>query len=59
METILGILVLLVILVTYLLPSFIAINRNNKDVNSIMVVNIFLGWTLLGWVVALAWAVKN
>lgn len=26
---------------------------------AIFVVNLFLGWTLIGWVVALAWAVTK
>ena len=31
-------------------------HRNTAVAGPIAVVNLFLGWTLLGWVVALAWA---
>jgi hypothetical protein len=40
----------------YLLPSFVAANRKCKAGAGIAVINIFLGWTFIGWVVALAWA---
>jgi len=45
--------------VVYFLPSFIAIQRNHTSDGGIIVVNIFLGWTFLGWVVALAWAMSG
>lgn len=51
--------VLFVIAILYFLPSVIASRRKNKSANSIFVVNLFLGWTLLGWVIALAWSVSN
>lgn len=40
----------------YMLPSIVAIKRNHKQKNSIGVLNFFLGWTFLGWIVALIWA---
>lgn len=40
----------------YLLPTIVAHQRNHASLAAIFVVNLFLGWTLLGWVVALAWA---
>jgi hypothetical protein len=40
----------------YLLPSIIADHRNHCRSFEIFVLNILLGWTLLGWVAALAWA---
>lgn len=43
----------------YLLPTIIASNRSHPNVAPIAVINIFLGWTLLGWVVALAWSVSS
>ena len=41
----------------YLLPSFIAIPKRNAA--AIFALNLLLGWTLLGWVVALVWARKD
>ena len=47
-------LVLVIGLLIYLLPSIVGYKK--KNANAIMVLNIFLGWTLVGWVVALVWA---
>ena len=41
----------------YFAPTFIAAYRKLGDVWAILVINLFLGWTIVGWVVALAWAV--
>jgi len=41
----------------YFIPTLIAMGRNTKRMAGIIVVNIFLGWTLLGWVGAMVWAV--
>ena len=41
----------------YFLPSIVG--RKKKDFAAIFVVNLFLGWTLVGWVVALAWGIKH
>jgi Superinfection immunity protein len=45
--------------VMYFLPSIIALGRNKRDITAIMLLNFFLGWTMIGWVVALVWAVKT
>ena len=42
----------------YFLPSIIALARSKRNTLSIFLLNIFLGWTLVGWVVALVWAVR-
>jgi len=44
--------------VMYFLPSIIALARNKRDISGIVLLNFFLGWTMIGWVVALVWAVK-
>lgn len=51
--------ILLLILVAigfclYFLPSFIASRRHHHQFGTILVLNIFLGWTFIGWVVCLA-----
>ncbi|HEY7352110.1 MAG TPA: superinfection immunity protein, partial [Terriglobales bacterium] len=45
--------------VLYFLPAIIAFARSKRDAVSILVLNIFLGWTMIGWVVALVWALKQ
>ena len=38
----------------YFLPAFVA--RHKRNAKAILVLNLFLGWTLIGWVIALVWA---
>jgi hypothetical protein len=45
--------------VMYFLPSIIALVRSKRDITAIVLLNFFLGWTMIGWVVALIWAVKT
>jgi len=46
-------------LVMYFLPSILAFARNKRDTTGIVLLNFLLGWTMIGWVVALVWAVKT
>jgi hypothetical protein len=41
----------------YFLPSFAA--RKKKNFTAIFILNLFLGWTFVGWVIALVWAAKG
>jgi Superinfection immunity protein len=45
-------------LALYFLPSIIALARNKRDTLAIFLLNFFLGWTFIGWIVSLVWAVK-
>ncbi|MFA5056470.1 MAG: superinfection immunity protein [Opitutaceae bacterium] len=49
----------IVSIVLYFLPAGIAIRRSHRNDLAIFVLNLFLGWTFLGWVVALVWAFTN
>jgi hypothetical protein len=40
----------------YFLPTIVARERAHMSAGAVFVVNLFLGWTFLGWVGALAWA---
>lgn len=40
----------------YLFPTFFAASRGRQNTGAIFVLNLFLGWSGLGWVAALAWA---
>jgi hypothetical protein len=42
-----------------MLPTFEAWVNKHPNIKSIALVNFFLGWTLIGWVVPLAWAFTN
>lgn len=41
----------------YLLPSILAREKNNFT--SVLLLNVLLGWTVIGWVVSLIWALKT
>jgi ABC-type sugar transport system permease subunit len=43
----------------YFLPFAIAFNRKRANTGAIFALNLFLGWSLIGWVVALVWALKE
>ena len=40
----------------YFLPTVIGALRRAKGLVGIVLVNIFLGWTFVGWVIALVWS---
>nr|WP_226852702.1 superinfection immunity protein [Acidithiobacillus thiooxidans] len=42
----------------YFIPTIIAIRRKKSNLAAIMVLNIFLGWSLVGWVISLVWALS-
>jgi hypothetical protein len=44
--------------VMYFLPSIIALARSKRDLLGIFLLNLFLGWSVIGWVIALVWAAK-
>jgi Superinfection immunity protein len=54
-----ALLVLLALLAAYFLPAFIASRRKVPHTGSVVVINVFLGWTMVGWVVALAMACRD
>lgn len=41
----------------YFIPSIVA--HNKSQATSVLILNLFLGWTFVGWVAALVWAVSN
>ena len=57
MEGVPLLIVLVVVSVTiYLLPSWIASSRNHHQKWAIFALNLLLGWTFVGWVIAFVWA---
>ena len=51
--------ILALLLAVYMIPFIVASSRAHPQKMPILILNIFLGWTLLGWVGALVWAVAN
>ncbi len=54
-----GVFVLLFGAGLYFIPAIVAVIRKVPNIGSVIVVNLFLGWTLIGWVVALAMAARS
>jgi uncharacterized membrane protein YqaE (UPF0057 family) len=44
------------VLAFYFLPTIVALVRGHWAVSAVFVLNFLLGWTLIGWMVALVWA---
>ena len=47
------------LLFVYMIPMFIAIIRHHKQKISVIILNLFLGWTFVGWIMALMWALSE
>jgi hypothetical protein len=58
-DTGLGFGYLAILLLIYFLPAAIAFSRGHVNAGAILVLNLFLGWTALGWIVALVWSFMN
>lgn len=50
------VLLLVLCVAVYFLPSIIAKARHHHNQTPIVLVNLFFGWTAIGWIVALIWA---
>ena len=47
------------LLVLYFLPTLIAAVRRHTQETPIFIINLLFGWTIIGWVVALAWSTAH
>lgn len=50
---------IIICLALYLLPALIAVIRRAPDITTVVLLNILLGWTLIGWVASLAIALRK
>lgn len=57
--TIAGIIGIIGAIVVYWVPAVTAWVRHVPNKGSVFVVNLFLGWTVIGWIVALAMAMRD
>jgi hypothetical protein len=57
--TILVLLMFILGLGMYFLPTILAVTRHHVNALAIFIVNFLTGWSLVGWVVALVWSVKK
>jgi hypothetical protein len=59
MSPIVVILIVLLSIVSYWTPAIVAWIRHVPNAGSVTVINGFLGWTVIGWIVALAMACRS
>ena len=52
-------LVIVLIVTFYFLPTLIAFLRQHKNKLAIFLLNLLLGWSVLGWVASLVWSVMR
>ena len=52
-------LLIIAFVIWYFIPTIIAYARGNKKASTISKFNSFLGWTVIGWFVALTWATQS
>ena len=43
----------------YFLPAIVAMMRGHRNTGSVTILNLFLGWTFVGWVAALVWSASD
>ena len=43
----------------YFIPTIVAIARHAKNILGIILLNIFAGWTFVGWIIALVWSITD
>ena len=55
----LGMILAILIFGVYFLPTLIAFLRRHKNKLAIFFLNILLGWTGIGWAIALVWSVMK
>ena len=58
-SSVMAIVLLVVGVVLYFAPSFVAGNRGHHNGGAIFFLNLLAGWTLIGWLVALIWALSS
>ncbi|MGH7934128.1 MAG: superinfection immunity protein [Candidatus Binataceae bacterium] len=49
----------LLVTLAYFLPTAAAINRHHPAFHSVFILNLFFGWTIVGWFAALSWATRR
>jgi uncharacterized membrane protein len=54
-----SVVILVIAMVVYFLPSIVAYKDKRAAWVGIAILNVLLGWTILGWIAALIWAVTG
>ena len=57
MEVIVILLIISITLIVYFTPSYLG--RNKRDADAIFTLNLYWAWTIVGWLVAVVWALRS
>ncbi len=58
-DQILAALFCLFLIFLYLLPTVTASSRYHRNTGPIFLTNLFFGWSILGWLIALIWSFSD
>lgn len=47
------------LILVYFIPSINAFWKGKRNKTAVLTLNFFLGWTVIGWIVALIWSSTN
>lgn len=50
---------LLILAVVYFIPALVALKRKHNQKGAITALNLLLGWSGIGWIIALVWAMTK
>ena len=50
---------ILILLVIYFIPTALAVYKKHDNINVIIIMNVLLGWSMIGWFVVMYWANTN
>ena len=52
-------LIFIVFILLYMLPSYLAFRHESRDKWIILILNVWLGWTLVFWLLLAVWALAT
>jgi hypothetical protein len=58
-SSVFGICLAVLLIALYFAPTIEARRRKKRNTAAVFVLNLFLGWTVIGWIVAVVWACTN
>lgn len=56
MKSLIGFILFIIIGAIYFIPTIRAYKIKHRQKDPIFLINIFLGWTFIGWLIALIWS---
>ena len=54
-----GLLITAICFGSYFLPTIVAWRRHHRNLLALGVLNLLLGWTVVGWVIAIVWSLMR